>query len=305
METKTIEIEWDWDHPIIQDILLKYYRNWLFNTPEIARGMVERILSIANTRPPGQVLDIGCGLGYHATAFAQKGFQVFAFDPGDKYLEIARRHIAKEKAAVILRQMKCSDLDESGRFALAWAGWYCPGQLSPSDLIHDFRRIYRSLEPEGWFVSNVAGKPKIPPSEKVRNWRQLSDCFALSEKWADETSFHEHSWFVYPETKKVIKLVEVEQMYGVQELTPLLAEAGFIDISTASSLKGDTPAEVGKHFAFWCRKPKAGEMFVVPKGADHKPHTTKECKAMLIEPAGTNNTGSAGGEMTAKDNVWI
>ena len=50
---------------------------------------------------------------------------------------------------------------------------------------------------------------------------------------------------------------------------------------------------------------KAGELFVVPKGAEHKPFAEKECKAMLIEPAGTINTGDAGGEMTAADNEWI
>ena len=27
MDAKTIEIEWSWDQPIIQDILLKYYRD--------------------------------------------------------------------------------------------------------------------------------------------------------------------------------------------------------------------------------------------------------------------------------------
>ena len=50
---------------------------------------------------------------------------------------------------------------------------------------------------------------------------------------------------------------------------------------------------------------KAGEMYVVPKGAEHKPFAEKECKALLIEPAGTINTGSTESEMTAEDNVWI
>ena len=50
---------------------------------------------------------------------------------------------------------------------------------------------------------------------------------------------------------------------------------------------------------------KAGEMFVVPKGTEHKPFADKECKAMLVEPAGTINTGGTGGEMTAKDDEWI
>jgi mannose-6-phosphate isomerase-like protein (cupin superfamily) len=50
---------------------------------------------------------------------------------------------------------------------------------------------------------------------------------------------------------------------------------------------------------------KAGEMLVIPKGTEHRPSAEKECKAMLVEPAGTINTGSTGGEMTAEDEVWI
>jgi mannose-6-phosphate isomerase-like protein (cupin superfamily) len=50
---------------------------------------------------------------------------------------------------------------------------------------------------------------------------------------------------------------------------------------------------------------KSGEMFVVPKGAEHKPFAENECMAMLVEPAGTINTGDVGGEMTADENVWI
>ena len=50
---------------------------------------------------------------------------------------------------------------------------------------------------------------------------------------------------------------------------------------------------------------KSGEMFVVPKGVEHKPYAERECKIMLVEPAGTINTGNAGGNLTAKDNVWI
>jgi hypothetical protein len=38
---------------------------------------------------------------------------------------------------------------------------------------------------------------------------------------------------------------------------------------------------------------------------EHKPFAEKECHIMLVEPAGTINTGSAGGNRTAADNVWI
>ena len=43
----------------------------------------------------------------------------------------------------------------------------------------------------------------------------------------------------------------------------------------------------------------AGELFVVPRGVEHCPHASEECQALLIEPAGVVNTGSAGGELTA------
>ena len=48
-----------------------------------------------------------------------------------------------------------------------------------------------------------------------------------------------------------------------------------------------------------------GEMYVVPKGKEHKPFAASECQLMLVEPAGTVNTGDAGGELTAEGDVWI
>jgi mannose-6-phosphate isomerase-like protein (cupin superfamily) len=50
---------------------------------------------------------------------------------------------------------------------------------------------------------------------------------------------------------------------------------------------------------------KAGEMFVVPRGVEHKPVAESECKLLLVEPVGTINTGDAGGRMTAENDVWI
>ena len=49
----------------------------------------------------------------------------------------------------------------------------------------------------------------------------------------------------------------------------------------------------------------AGEMFVVPKGVEHKPYGESEVKLLLIEPRGVRNTGDAGGARTAEQDVWI
>ena len=49
----------------------------------------------------------------------------------------------------------------------------------------------------------------------------------------------------------------------------------------------------------------AGEMFVVPKGVEHKPSAQAQCKIMLVEPRGVVNTGEAGGSLTAQNDVWV
>jgi mannose-6-phosphate isomerase-like protein (cupin superfamily) len=48
-----------------------------------------------------------------------------------------------------------------------------------------------------------------------------------------------------------------------------------------------------------------GEMYVVPKGVEHKPYAEEEVRMLLIEPRGVINTGEAGGERTAQNDVWI
>ena len=50
---------------------------------------------------------------------------------------------------------------------------------------------------------------------------------------------------------------------------------------------------------------REGEMFVVPRGEEHKPFAENECKVLLVEPRGVFNTGESGGALTAKNDVWI
>ena len=48
-----------------------------------------------------------------------------------------------------------------------------------------------------------------------------------------------------------------------------------------------------------------GEMFVVSKGAKHKPIARGEAHIMLIEPRDVKNTGDIENELTARNDIWI
>jgi mannose-6-phosphate isomerase-like protein (cupin superfamily) len=46
---------------------------------------------------------------------------------------------------------------------------------------------------------------------------------------------------------------------------------------------------------------EAGDLYVVPRGVEHCPKADEEAHVLLIEPAGTVNTGDAGGDLTAPE----
>jgi len=41
-----------------------------------------------------------------------------------------------------------------------------------------------------------------------------------------------------------------------------------------------------------------GDLFVVPRGVEHRPRSAQGCGVLLIEPRGVVNTGDAGGDLT-------
>jgi mannose-6-phosphate isomerase-like protein (cupin superfamily) len=50
---------------------------------------------------------------------------------------------------------------------------------------------------------------------------------------------------------------------------------------------------------------KEGEMYVVPKGVEHKPYAEHEVKMLLVEPRGVKNTGDEESDREAEGDVWI
>ncbi|WP_110657622.1 cupin domain-containing protein [Salinicola halimionae] len=49
----------------------------------------------------------------------------------------------------------------------------------------------------------------------------------------------------------------------------------------------------------------SGDLYVVPKGIEHKPYAAREVRLMLIEPKGVKNTGDEDGELTAENDQWV
>ena len=48
-----------------------------------------------------------------------------------------------------------------------------------------------------------------------------------------------------------------------------------------------------------------GEMYVGPRGVNHRPYALEECKVMLVEPRDVLNTGNINNDLTASNDEWI
>ena len=49
----------------------------------------------------------------------------------------------------------------------------------------------------------------------------------------------------------------------------------------------------------------SGELIIVPRGVLHKPHADEEARILMIEPAGTLNTGDVIDKFTQRTSDWI
>jgi mannose-6-phosphate isomerase-like protein (cupin superfamily) len=82
----------------------------------------------------------------------------------------------------------------------------------------------------------------------------------------------EFIWHRHPETDEVFFCIQGNFSIGLRDRTPDLTE---------------------------------GDMVVIPRDVEHRPVCTNGCCVMLIEPEGTVNTGTAGGDLTDTDLEWI
>lgn len=91
----------------------------------------------------------------------------------------------------------------------------------------------------------------------------------------------------YNDNKVVLVKVEGEFVWHSHDDTDdfFLVLDGHLKIE----LRGQDDVELGP-----------GELFVVPRGVEHRPVAREETHVLLIEPHGTQNTGDAGGALTAE-----
>src|SRR5690348_15106708 len=98
-------------------------RHYLAGRPPYAEGLIRRVVAVCGLDRRHRVLDLGCGPGQLALAFAPFVGEVIGIDPEPEMLRVAREQAARAGRAVEFREGSSERLgDDLGTFHLVAIG---------------------------------------------------------------------------------------------------------------------------------------------------------------------------------------
>jgi SAM-dependent methyltransferase len=150
-------------------------RHYLAGRPAYAAGLVRRVARLCGLVAAHRVLDLGCGPGQLALAFAPLAGEVVGLDPEPEMLRVAREEAARAGRAVEFRAGSSRDLGpELGRFRLVVIG----RAFHWMDRADTLRRLDGIIEPGGAVALFGDDHPKVPDNRGVEAFDRLTERYA-------------------------------------------------------------------------------------------------------------------------------
>ncbi len=118
--------------------------------------LLERVFARFLPRPPGSVLDLGCGTGNHALLLAERGYRVTGIDASPGMLRVARGKVRGRRNPAFRRaDMRSFDLGQTFGAVICMDGAFTH-LLTDRDLLAHLRTVRRHLAPGGAYAFEFA-----------------------------------------------------------------------------------------------------------------------------------------------------
>lgn len=118
-----------------------------------------------------RVLDVGCGSGRDALAFAQRGYQVTAFDASPELAQLAAQHTGLPVGTADVRHLHDATALGLQAGTLFDGIWACASllHLPEADQPSAWQRLWALLKPVGVVYASYKLGDEAHPSERVDN----------------------------------------------------------------------------------------------------------------------------------------
>jgi SAM-dependent methyltransferase len=222
---------------------------------DAAASDVDKVLALTGISPPGEVLDLGCGIGRHSLELARRGFRVTGVDRTRPFLEEARRSAEAEGLGLELVEQDMRRFRRADGFDLAVNLLTTFGYFEDPD---DDRRValnlFESLRPGGVALLDMMGKENLARIFNPREWMERDGEIWLYERKLERSwSWLENRWIVIKDgERKEFRLSH--RLYSAAELTRLLRECGFASVDAYGDLAGAPYDQVASRLVVVGRK---------------------------------------------------
>lgn len=202
---------------------------------------VDALTGLLGITPGARVLDLPCGTGRHAVAWAARGHRVTGVDRSEAYLSLAKERAVARGVEVELVRSDMRELVRPGSFDLALNLFTSLGYFSdPSDDVRVLRNLHTSLVPGGKLVVEMAGKELMARNLTARSWDEIPGTgqFLLQEHaLLPGLAAVENRWiWIGGDERREFRFTL--RAYSGTELTRALTDAGFTEVDLLGDLGG-------------------------------------------------------------------
>jgi len=154
-------------------------QHYLTGRPAYPVRLLEMVARLCSLPPTGHVLDLGCGPGQLAMAFAPLAGSVLAVDPEPEMLALCQQQAASRGYHHIeMRRGSSQDLDASfGRFDLVVIG----RAFHWMDRVATLRQLDQLVVPGGAIVLFADRHPRVPANAWQETFNEIVDRYAAAD----------------------------------------------------------------------------------------------------------------------------
>ena len=207
---------------------------------EQAEEEADDILALAGIVTDAALLDMCCGPGRHALAFARRGLTVTGVDRTETYISQAQDRASEAGIEARFVVGDARAYREPERYDAAVCLYTSFGYFEdPEDDLLLLKNVCDSLKSGGVFVIDMNGKEVSARAFKGRAWDDLEDGSRLLEHRTvvPDWEWIENEWVLLKDGEQTTDTFRV-RMYSGVELKQVLGQAGFGSVSLHGDWSG-------------------------------------------------------------------
>ncbi len=218
---------------------------------ERAADEMDGALELMRLPDGARVLDLCCGPGRHAIELHKRGFVVTAVDRFEKYLAQLREK--QPDIETVQADMRAFRREEAFDGVINLFTSF--GYFEDDENVQVARNVLDSLKPGGCLLMELSGKEPLSRKFQPRRWHELDDGSILLEKVEvlDNWRRVEATWILLRGDERHTFTSNTRCYSGV-ELTDLLHEAGFADVTLYGAFDGRPYDENAERLVACARK---------------------------------------------------